>query len=1222
MGLLKTFIIYLPFEGLFLHFFQKLDFSMRLRSLEIKGFKSFANETIVNFNHNVIGIVGPNGSGKSNIVDAIRWVLGEQKNTELRLDKMNSVIFNGTKKRKAAQVASVTLTFDNTKNILPSEYAQVAITRMLYASGESEYRLNGVTCRLKDITNLFLDTGVGSNSYAIIALSMVDDILNDKLNYRRTMLEQAAGVSKYKNRKNETQNKLAATDEDLNRVEDLLFEINQNLKKLEKQASHAKKYLDIKKQYRQFSIELVRHKLSENNAQLTANGSQHATQADSLRVKEIAATNIETALERDKLIVLQGEQLLSEKQRELNKVVATLRETENKRNAEQQRGEYIQQNIKRLNESISQSDQKKKTLNGEITNYNSQLQVQEQKLTVLNEELAALNVETVRASSLLQNFASSQQTDQELLKNRERILFDAEKNFAVISANIQNIKAESKYSEEKNATLKREVLETETTLSQLKSEKIKLETQLFEIKETETSRRQNLEIAQSELETVSSDLALKSRTFDAKKNALKLQRSMVENLEGFPDSIKFLSQHAHWIKAPLLSDIIYVPENYRTAIETFLEPFLNYYVVNTEAEALAAVQLLTQSQKGKAQFFILSKISTEQSTFNFESSFSFIKAIDCVQFEPQYTPLIQNLLANVFIVSTEQEMSHCKNALEDSRVNPYAVANINGTTLFKNYSLQGGSIGLFDGKKIGRKKSLEILEKEINAAEKEIKELEQKQKELKTISEASKVDGEKINASLLPLNAHLNTVNQKFFVLENNTTQKKNALQDLSSNATTLLEKIKNFETQRTELEKIILESKKEIVVLDTKRNAFTRELEILRNNAQQASSAFNEKNIQFLQWQNTVKFTQRERDFRMNQLTELQNGLVSAEKNIQEEKIKLAQAQEIINTCEIEIAQLYSQRKEKQSFLNASEQSFFQKKNEVHASEDTLRKLNREIQNEQQSLSQLKEKIQELKYQITGLIERVGVEFQIAENEINTALPTSTYDLPELERKVGTLKKQLENFGEINPLALEAFDEMKTRHDTIAAQRDDILAAKKSLLETISEIEQIATANFIEAFEQVRASFIEVFKSLFHEDDSADLVLSNPDAALESSINIVAKPKGKRPQSISQLSGGEKTLTAIAFLFALYLYKPAPFCIFDEVDAPLDDANIQKFNNVIQKFSKESQFIVITHNKSTMAAVDVMYGVYMAEQGVSDVIPVDFRNYEHKPVEMSTLLN
>ena len=1195
---------------------------MRLRSLEIKGFKSFANETIVNFNHNIIGIVGPNGSGKSNIVDAIRWVLGEQKNAELRLDKMNSVIFNGTKKRKAAQVASVTLTFDNTKNILPSEYAQVAITRMLYASGESEYRLNGVTCRLKDVTNLFLDTGVGSNSYAIIALSMVDDILNDKLNYRRTMLEQAAGVSKYKNRKNETQNKLAATDEDLNRIEDLLFEINQNLKKLEKQAAHAQKYIDIKKQYRQFSIELVRHKLADNNAQLTTFNAQLSMQTDRLLAKETTATNIEAALERDRLTVLQSEQLLSEKQRELNKVVATLRETENKRTAEQQRKEFTQQNIKRLSESIGQSDQKKKSLDAEITAYNAQLISQEEKLKILNDELEIRNVETRRALSLLENYTRSQFTDAEVLKQKERILFDAEKNFAVITANVQNIKTESKYSEEKNLTLKREVIETETTLTGLKSEKLKLETQLSELKAQENTRQQNLEKAQINLEVINADLALKSRAFDAKKNALKLQRSMVENLEGFPDSIKFLSQHTHWIKAPLLSDIIYVPENFRTAVEAFLEPFLNYYVVNTEAEALAAVQLLTQAQKGKAQFFILSKINalTHSSDAPLFNNSNFTKAIDCVQFESQYAALIQNLLTNVFIASNQEEINNFRNALNASSNNPYALVNINGTTLFKNYSLQGGSIGLFDGKKIGRKKSLEILEKEINASEIDIKELEQKQLSIRNT--INFLNAENYKKKIADIEQPLNNLNQKFFVLENNNTQKKNALQDLSSNSATLLEKIKNFETQRSELEKVIVASKKEIELLDTKRNAFTSELEILRNASQQAANAFNEKNIQFLQWQNTVNFTQRERTFRLNQLAELQNGSVSAEKNISEEKIKLAHTQDTINTCDIEIAQLYTQRKEKQSFLNDSEQTFFQKKNEVHLAEDTVRKLNREVVETKHALSLLKEKTQELKYRITGLIERVGVEFQIAENEINTTLPTATHDLPDIEKKVTTLKKQLENFGEINPLALEAFEEIKSRHDTIAAQRDDILAAKKSLLETISEIEQIATANFIEAFEQVRASFIEVFKSLFHEDDSADLVLSHPDAALESSINIVAKPKGKRPQSISQLSGGEKTLTAIAFLFALYLYKPAPFCIFDEVDAPLDDANIQKFNNVIQKFSKESQFIVITHNKATMAAVDVMYGVYMAEQGVSDVIPVDFRNYENKPIEMSTLLN
>ena len=324
-----------------------------IKTLEIKGFKSFANETVINFNENVIGIVGPNGSGKSNVVDAIRWVLGEQKSSELRLDKMNSVIFNGTKKRKAGQLAQVSLTFDNTKNLLPTDYTSIKITRILYASGESEYRLNGVTCRLKDITSLFLDTGIGSNSYAIIALGMVDEILNDKQNSRRMMLEQAAGVSKYKARKTETLNKLSSVEEDLNRIEDLLFEITNNLKTLEKQAARTQKYLDLKTEYREKAIDLAVLKLSVFKGDYKKTEKNIEIETDRYRQLDTEGVKLEAQIEQDKKQNIDKEQELSERQRELNSVVGRLRGMENDKRMAQQRKLFSEQNIVKLNEQVN-----------------------------------------------------------------------------------------------------------------------------------------------------------------------------------------------------------------------------------------------------------------------------------------------------------------------------------------------------------------------------------------------------------------------------------------------------------------------------------------------------------------------------------------------------------------------------------------------------------------------------------------------------------------------------------------------------------------------------------------------------------------------------------------------------------------------------------------------------------------------------------------------------
>jgi len=377
-------------------------------------------------------------------------------------------------------------------------------------------------------------------------------------------------------------------------------------------------------------------------------------------------------------------------------------------------------------------------------------------------------------------------------------------------------------------------------------------------------------------------------------------------------------------------------------------------------------------------------------------------------------------------------------------------------------------------------------------------------------------------------------------------------------------------------------------------------------------SATFNEKNIAFIRQQNKVNALQQELSFREKQLQELSTARKSNEQTLAQSQRELDLLIDDRDAIELELKEAYAAKKEKETGLSAVEQAYFQSRESIHEKEDKLRKSNRQQQELQVAINQLRDKFNDVKFELSSLAQRLRIEFGINANDLlNDPLPVSAADPVQLAAKVERIKERIDNYGEINPMAVEAYDEMKNRYDTITQQRDDILAAKESLSQTIKEIEDTATAQFLESFDRARLYFIEVFRSLFTEDDNCDLILLNPEDPLESRIEIVAKPKGKRPQTISQLSGGEKTLTATALLFALYLLKPAPFCIFDEVDAPLDDANIYKFNRIIKKFSKESQFIIVTHNKLTMSSVDTIYGVHMPEQGVSAVTPVDFRQFE-----------
>jgi len=1175
---------------------------MRLKQLEIKGFKSFANQTLINFEEDVIGIVGPNGSGKSNIVDAIRWVLGEQKSKELRLDQMSSVIFNGTKKRKAGGVAQVSLTFENTKNLLPTEYHTVTITRMLYRTGESEYQLNGVTCRLKDITSLFLDTGIGSNSYAIIALGMVDDILTDKDNSRRKMFEQAAGISKYKVRKRETINKLNNTVADLDRVEDLLFEIEGNLKSLEKQARRTKKYFELKAKYKERSINLALLKISSLKEKHKSVQQKLEAEQDKYRQYDVDISKLESKLESEKKGNLDKEKALSDRQRELNEIISRIRGMENDKRMQHQKLQFVDQNQEKLKKDIEQAGHKLKQLEEDIDHYRTEVNREKRLEADLEEKLekAEEHLQTIRKDH--GEIKSDMDAEIQEQQSAERKLFELEKKKAVISNQIQGYRQELDRSDVDIEQRKKEVASLKEKIDYLEEEEQKKRKLLHNLQIAENQRQEDLQRVQQEMEELQKKSTGVNRSLDANRNEHKLIKSMVENLEGFPESIRFLNNSSWNTNAQLLSDLIYVKEEYRVAIENYLEPYLNYYVVENKEAAYEAVRLLGQAQQGKANFFILEAFDNYDPPLMMGPDM--LSAIELVETDKAYRKLVSYLLENVFIADTEE----FDGPLPDAN---RTILSKSGRIIKKQHSLSGGSVGLFEGKKIGRKKSLEILSKKIKELEAQAKQYADKQFELKSKEnqlkqkqgsediqreqgELNKITQEKITfqTRLENFEAFIQTVNQKKEEINH-------AIEELQAEE-------RSINRELIEKEDIIDQIKKKIASMDGSFRKAADELS-------QASSDYNQKNIDFIRQQNKVGAIQRELSFRENQIQETEKSLVDARQSIAQNETEKGSINDHLEELETRLVAAYENRKEKEATLTTAEQVYFDARGSINELEDTLRKLSRTQQESQVLVNQLKEKFNDVKYQISSVAQRLKIEFEIDINEIVNQEAPEGLDMEELDMKVERIKKRLDNYGEINPMAVEAYDEMKERYDSITQQRDDILQAKESLMQTIKEIEETATAHFLEAFEKARLYFIDVFRSLFTEDDNCDLLLLEPENPLESKIEIVAKPKGKRPQTINQLSGGEKTLTATALLFALYLLKPAPFCIFDEVDAPLDDANISKFNKIIKKFSKDSQFIIVTHNKLTMAAVDTIYGVYMAEQGVSGVSQVDFRDYDHQ---------
>lgn len=1174
---------------------------MRLTSLEIKGFKSFADKQILHFGSDVIGVVGPNGCGKSNIVDAIRWVLGEQKSKELRSDKMENVIFNGTKDRKPGGMAEVTLIFENNKGVLPMEYSQVSIKRMLYRDGDSEYRLNDVKCRLKDITTLLADTGMGPDSYAIIALGMVDDLLNDKENARRKLFEQAAGISKFKQRKKETYSKLEGAQADLSRAEDLLFEIENNLKVLEKQAKRAKRFFELKDEYKQVSIDLTILKLSSYKEDYKSLEQKIAQEEDAKTSIAARIASIEAGIEKEKAANMDKEKALMDAQRAVSAVVGKIRQLESDKKMLSQKTLFVKGSAEDLLGRIEQSENRIEEMRESLFKYEISLQEETQKTKEISQEYqkAKTALDDMRAKhgdvkSELDIFLKRQQEIEHEIFDLEKKKAANNSQAALIIRELQSSKtlAEQKASE---TAIKRErKMRTDMEVEKLQAE-------LFALETVEKKRTDELTSQELLMEQYREELSKSDRILDSKRNEFKLTKSMVENLEGFPESIKFLNKESGWkAQAPLLSDIIYVKENYRTAIENYLDTYLNYYVVENLNEALQAIHLLESSKKGKANFLLLDEFAKELPPVPVIAQG--VQALEVVEVEAKYHVLIQHLLANV--VLTELNTKDLEIVSKDSSM---IYLSTNGTYTKRKFSVSGGSVGLFEGKMIGRKKNLELLDKEISKLEDKNRELSKQYGDVKIKVNELRANDRTQEAKKLRQNYE--TLVREQVGLDSQLESVETFIREAEVKQHSSEAEIVRLEGEDKAINKLLDEKLLEINGLKaevSKRDASFREV---AEQVSESSQAFNQLNIDHIKQQNKISGIEKEVAFLKRQLEDSQRQVTLDKDALYKSNEDLLATGKEVKDADKALNESYEHKKVVEKHLSETEQVYYASRGGINKLEEELRTANRAQQDNFMLQGKLQQQFNQIKLELTSMNERMQVEFGVKVNDLINMAPNAEFSQLELEQKVDNLRSKVQTYGEVNPMAVEAYDEMKERFDFITAQREDLIQAKLGLEETIKEIEEKATLIFLDAFGRVRENFQKVFRSLFTEEDTCDLILEDPNNPLESNINITAKPKGKRPLTINQLSGGEKTLTATALLFSLYLLKPAPFCIFDEVDAPLDDANIAKFNNIIHKFSENSQFIIVTHNKQTMAAVDVIYGVTMEQQGVSKVVPVDFRN-------------
>lgn len=1189
---------------------------MYLSKLEILGFKSFAQKTQINFNQGITSIVGPNGCGKTNVVDALRWCLGEQKSSTLRSDKMENVIFNGTAQRKPMGMAEVSLTIENTKGILPTEYTDVTITRRIFRSGESEYLLNKNICRLKDITNLFMDTGIGANAYSVIELKMVETILSNKAEERRTMFEEAAGVNKYKMRRRLALRKLEEVKSDLTRVNDIVSEVEKKVSSLERQAKRADKYNVLTSQLRELEIDLSERELAlfilrideskltkdENFKKKIQFESDITKLEDEIRTARERLVEIENEL-KDKRneITLQTEKIFnvqnslslnnerkSSLARNKDRYTADLEELSLQFNEAKNISELGVASLSDFTESIAQKDHEKITIDHKV---NSQLEILEQKKNALKEQ----------SDILLEKFKEITGRENEL-RNTVAILESKQVNIKKLNDKIQsltnNIAKTVGFIEElgnDKDEIQKKIANAESLYLSKQSEKEKLELQLNKLKEKELEQRSLIK---------------------SLKDKIAFIQNLIDNLEGVSKGAKALLGNKDWAKngSTILAHIGDSDEKFRFAVEAALKNNLNNVLVESLEDLKRGIEYLNLNDIGKASFYfphfeeinskgLLNKLQNfveKRKAKKLEQENGFIKwASNSIQTRDRWKPFFEKILKNICIVDNLEIAFNLY-----SKYGSFSFATLNGDFVSRDGMIEAGSVPRLDDSLFGRKQLLENLSSEFPNHEKNL---------LTTQNEIVNIDN-------LLAAIDLKVISEQGRLLVNdlaNVEKQKAQFEFEKQKADDEIEKIQH-EIKEHAAESNLFDNKK--IKLESLLNTEIA----LRDSEERKKQTLDEEFSEFEKNYNQILTQRNELNVSIERLVgekrNTENGIKRAEESIIVISNSIAKRKEDFETAEKEIIQIDKQlvtqeqnfnelektRKILNNHLEEIETRHVNLRNNVNDKETNLRSLRKEREIVSDIIHKMEITIKELDIKSANLIDHIKENYSLT-LEKKQFDDLELFDFKQRTDEVLDLKTKVKNLGPINLVAHSEYEEERERLDFLHKQRDDLVESERDVVKTIEEINNTAQAQFSETFEKIRGHFIKIFRTLFNPGDEADLKIEENADPLEAKIEIIAKPKGKRPTSIELLSGGEKTLTAIALLFAIYLVKPSPFCILDEIDAPLDDANIDRFTRILDDFSKDTQFIVVTHNKRTMEAANTLYGVTMQEEGISKLVSVRF---------------
>ncbi|MCU0427257.1 MAG: chromosome segregation protein SMC [Candidatus Kapabacteria bacterium] len=1192
---------------------------MYLSEIEIFGFKSFAVKTPVKFTPGMTAIVGPNGCGKTNVVDALRWVLGEQKASTLRSDKMHDVIFNGTKNRRPLGLAEVSLTVQNNRGVLPTEYSAVKITRRLFRSGESQYLLNGTECRLRDITDLFMDTGMGPDAYSVIELKMIETILSNRTDERRRLFEEAAGVTKYKTRRREAERKLETIQGDLSRINDIVVEVQKVVRSLSRQAAKAKLAAEIGGKLRNVERVMLQHEYAQllRLAQPLEQGitteraakeryEQELQDAEAVLAKLEAQQNeIQSRLQaaESAFVEAQRRQMSASQERAVanERLIALERSRERALKDAAELKEAIAQAEIRLAENRAALDASERDL--------EQAESAHASLKAIADEISA-QAQTARANARTANDAVMS-----LLNQINAVRADSERTIAALNA------------------LRQRKSETERAMQQ-QQEKLLLtqrdheaSQQLGSEHELRVRRAEDeLRIAQETTEALQAEISAMERDSASLQADLSRKTASLEFLQGLvntADTAQFLMKTAEWqpSRRITLAEAVSADERYRVALASALGEAANYFVVETAQEAASAIAALKNANKGKATFICLERVPMRDAPAT--SALPYLSEVVNVSNEAPHSIALRNVLRNtlggmVCAESPEAAREAVEQGLCEAAVSP------DGAIFRKNGQIKGGGTNPTEGAAIGRTEQIETLKQEISALQTQIAELRatitEKTALRKELSPNRLADA--LRQAEAAKSKHEQALGQLRFQvesLEEALDQKQNDIDRFVAEMRALEEAQAAESAQGNEVEELVQRKHAAEDHLAAMQKALADVEEELASRTDEARTA--EMQLVELRGEHRSLASSVER-------LEAEISSLEERSHKREEEAIAAQAEhdaleERFSTMEAELSLLQSEATSAEAVRDGVAAEQAEIRLQIQRESEETRSVRREAEAVTTRLHKGELDLTNLQNRLEAARERATEEFAIdlttfqspealeesALSDNATLFEDEKFDLSRLKNEAKSLKEQIKSIGTVNPLAAEEYDRESARLEFLENQFKDLQESEHTLRQTIQEINNTAQKQFYDVFERIRTNFIHIFKTLFNEGDEADLQIEEGDP-LEAPIKIIAKPRGKRPASIEMLSGGEKTLTAIALLFAIYLVKPSPFCILDEVDAPLDDANIGRYVNLIRTFSETTQFIMITHNKLTMEAADTLYGVTMQEEGVSKLVSVQFGQY------------